>query len=263
MLCVAFSIYVLKVIDEARFLYLEEETALSTVLTLCSLVPSFMLFHVMRRLLHEKHHLVSQLRNFDVTKVDCRTQEDKQYILNAVQSWYGSTAEFTEHVRGPLADELTSHFSSTDLPAKYWLMIATPFISFNVAEFWVQAPLSSSSAETIVARFLGRCVASSVVSVHYIQLVYFLCHRFSAPAWWLLDYGKTLLIWFVLAVVLLSSARLTTFVDAQGLVASIIYVLAALALCTVIVTRGSWLKWFGASPPSEERHVPCKEASLP
>ena len=32
-----------------------------------------------------------------------------------------------------------------------------------------------------------------VLCVHYIQLVYFVCHRFAAPAWGLLDYGNLVL----------------------------------------------------------------------
>ena len=156
------GLYIVIIVDEWRF---NARSGVSQVVVALTMLPSYLLFHVLRGTLNDKHHLVNELRNFDISEVHCRTVEDRECILAAISSWYGSSSSFAQHVRGPLADELTQHFSSTDLPGAYWLMIATPFITFNVAKFLEECQSPTSTMEVILSTFLVRCVANSFLEV--------------------------------------------------------------------------------------------------
>ena len=57
-----------------------------------------------KQLDHDK--LESDLATFDLTKVECSNDFDRQCIHDAITHWYGSLAAFSEHVRGPFRLEV-------------------------------------------------------------------------------------------------------------------------------------------------------------
>ena len=250
LLFVVFAIYILRVIDEWFVNNFQERTVVAILVQVLGLIPSYMLVHFLRRLLNEKHHLLYSLRSFDLANVTCRCAADKECIEHVIRTWYGSPASFMQHVRGPLADELTKPFSRNNLPGSFWLMIATPFVSFNMAGFWVERRMPTSSTDDVAKMFLTVCIANSVLCVHYIQLTYFICDRFAAPAGRCLDYGKTLLIWVCLSFVFLGMFGLSSFVRRQVLAASVMYAVATVAM-SFVITHNSWRRRFRASPPEE------------
>jgi len=209
-------------------------------------------YHSLRRLLNDQHHLANELRTFDIEKVHCRSAEDTEYIYAAIHSWYGSSKAFTDHVRGPLADELTNCFSRKDLPGAYWLMIATPFVTFNVARSWICAEAPTSTLDMIVGHCLARCIGNSILNVLFVQFVFHVCRRFAASAGGLLDYGKTFLIWLALTVVLLCMFAIGSMVlNQESLAVSISYTAVTTALYCSVSTRSRWRKWSYSPSPCD------------
>jgi len=248
LLIIVVGIYGLIIVDEWRF----GDAGVSTVLVVLTMFPSYIWFHILRRLLNDQHHLVNELRTFDIEKVHCRSAEDTEYIYAAIHSWYGSSKAFTDHVRGPLADELTNCFSRTDLPGAYWLMIATPFVTFNVARSWVYAEAPTSTLDMIVGHCLARCIGNSVLNVLFVQFVFHVCRRFAASAGRLLDYGKTFLIWLALCAVLMCMFAIGSMVlNQESLALSISYTAATAALYGIVSTRSRWRKWFHSTSPCD------------
>ena len=126
------------------------------------LLPTIWIFHKFRRIFREKNQLISNLRNFDLEKVGCRTERDKNFIYSGIRAWYGSTSAFTEHVRGPLAAELTGPFARSDLPFTSWLMLATPFVAATL-DFFVnqcQSSISKQGHQGLYLIFLNRTFAA-------------------------------------------------------------------------------------------------------
>lgn len=120
------------------------------------LLPTIPMLHIIRKLFREKKELISNLRSFDLEKVGCRTNRDKNFIHSGIRPWYGSTDAFVEHVKGPLADELTEPFQRTDLPTTSWLMVATPFVAATLDFFVNQCQSTGVPKEGLFWLFLNR-----------------------------------------------------------------------------------------------------------
>ncbi|CAE7248452.1 unnamed protein product [Symbiodinium sp. CCMP2456] len=248
LLIIIVGIYGLIIVDEWRF----GDAGVSAVLVVLTMFPSYIWFHILRRLLNDQHHLVNELRTFDIETVHCRSAEDTEYIYAAIHSWYGSSKAFTDHVRGPLADELTNCLSRTDLPGAYWLMIATPFVTFNVARSWLYAEAPTSTLDMIVGHCLARCIGNSILNVLFVQFVFHVCRRFAASAGRLLDYGKTFLIWLYLSAVLMCMFAIGSMVlNQESLSLSISYTAVNAVLYCIVSTRSTWRKWFYSPSPCD------------
>ena len=120
------------------------------------LLPTIWVLHIIRKLFREKKELISNLRSFDLEKVGCRTNRDKNFIHSGIRAWYGSTDAFVEHVKGPLADELTEPFERTDLPTTSWLMLATPFAAATLDFFVNQCQSTGVPKDSLFLLFLNR-----------------------------------------------------------------------------------------------------------
>lgn len=245
LLVIVVGLYGLIIVDEWRF------ASAGVSIGLASLLGNIW-YHSLRRLLNDQHHLANELRTFDIEKVHCRSAEDTEYIYAAIHSWYGSSKAFTDHVRGPLADELTNCFSRKDLPGAYWLMIATPFVTFNVARSWSYAEAPTSTLDMIVGHCLARCIGNSILNLLFVQFVFHVCRRFAASAGGLLDYGKTFLIWLALTVVLLCMFAIGSMVlNQESLAVSISYTAVTTALYCSVSTRSRWRKWSYSPSPCD------------
>lgn len=79
------------------------------------LSPIFLLVHLLRFYMSEKYQLLMDLKHFDLRKVFCRTEFDKNFIYSAISDWYGSEDAFMRYVRGPLREELLTQ-GTTEIP---------------------------------------------------------------------------------------------------------------------------------------------------
>ena len=154
-------------------------------------LPLIGLVHTSRLKYREKHQLLMDLRQFHLESLSCETDFDREFILNAVDEWYGSRNSFAALVRGPLCEELLSMLPTPHLPLSY----AAPMIS-SVASLYVEqvAGLHLAGAEGPTTFIYILSFSSFLLSgIHLgFNLVFYLGDRLAAPGSRVPDFTKTL-----------------------------------------------------------------------
>ena len=144
-------------------------TIIPGFLSLACVIPGA---HAIRRDFQEKETSLRQMPNFDLSKVSCSDDADRQFILAALVEWYGSTAAFTDYVRGPLRAELVKVAEVATAPLSYCLLIYSPALGWS---FDVLGALWNAGApsEVIWSYFIGETISSAIMSVAITQQVLF------------------------------------------------------------------------------------------
>ncbi|CAE7229696.1 unnamed protein product [Symbiodinium pilosum] len=122
-------------------------------------VCSFPVAYSLRQKSLERQRLLLGLDTFEVREVECRDEFDRNYIHNAIKSWYGSLDAFSEYVRGPFREEVHLHFQ---LPVLYNCIIMTPLTAFCL-DFVVAMLKTNAPAGDVLAYVLGFIVAQNML----------------------------------------------------------------------------------------------------
>eukprot|EP00438_Fugacium_kawagutii_P028273 Skav234031 [mRNA] locus=scaffold1723:152454:153926:+ [translate_table: standard] len=155
-------------------------------------VPLIFLVHTLRFNYREKSRLMFDLNTFDVDDLICTSDFDRDFILSAIEAWYGSREAFNAFVRNELRLELLGLLPSPRLPCAYAALILSSQVS------WIlDTGLSLQKAGFeghIVLRF---CISGLVVSIAWswpvLNSIFYLSDRSSGSARsCLLDWCKTL-----------------------------------------------------------------------
>ncbi|CAJ1395733.1 unnamed protein product [Effrenium voratum] len=143
-----------------------------------ALVPQLLATHFLRRLISQKHRLTEELANFYVAKAECQLDFDRQFIMTAIDAWYGSEKAFNTYVQGPLREELLS-MRSDQIPSVYFLLfysiVMTPSLEVFIGMCLDGYPLDVLWAR-VLAQHIGFSFASQMVSF---KVLIYLCDRFA------------------------------------------------------------------------------------
>ena len=104
------------------------DATLPRFMVIPAIAPFVVMVHILRRNLLAKQELFASLDNFDVDKAQCAKEFDREFVLQAIENWYGSREAFTDYVRGPLRKELLTKANS-GLPPQYIFVIVSPILS--------------------------------------------------------------------------------------------------------------------------------------
>ena len=74
---------------------------------LAVLAPGIALFHALRKLSMARVKLFSDMEHFDIHDAKCSEEFDREFVLTAINEWYGSSDAFVAYVRGPLRLEMS------------------------------------------------------------------------------------------------------------------------------------------------------------
>ncbi|CAJ1340491.1 unnamed protein product [Effrenium voratum] len=192
------------------------------------LLPSF---HSTRKHMRERHALISQLKNFDVQSAGCRLEKDREFILSAIQSWYGSLDAFNEHVRGPLREELLKD-SKTELPLVYALLVssAPSAVPLDIFTVLVRA---GAPAEVVLCQ-LFVCMVHVFWLALVLNVAWRLCARFAARSWKGLDYVVTMLIYGVVVLCYILGLAAVRRARSRSLLATLACAVASLSLALAV-----------------------------
>ena len=213
--------------------------------------PLVAMVHGCRKKYREKHQLVRDMRSFDLDELHCENDFDRDFILGAVEKWYGSREAFTGLVRGSLCEELLNLLPSPHLPFCYAALLATSLASFFL-ESAASLHLSGADSSALAVYVLSwGSFFLCAVPVAF-NLTFFMADRFAAPSACLLDWARTLFCTMVVLAWDLVSMALAILTAWLG---SVWYSLACFLVHLVIIFWVFWPSRTGSpgknqSPPS-------------
>ena len=164
------------------------------------------------RILHKKRQMIQDLRNFDLTRVQCSSSFDRDFIQAGICKWYGSSEAFTSYVKGPLADELAEPFSTFRIPGPYWAVLAAPLISFELC--WILAIINAGASVQGVAWMCWIRTSHVLLELTEIKFVVEACDYFAEPS--NLNLVKTSCVWVGLIAMIFMIWQLQYVLEAAG-----------------------------------------------
>lgn len=155
--------------------------------------PLILLVHFLRSNARDKTTLLQDLERFDLENVHCSLDSDREFVMAAIDRWYGSRKAFTEYVRGPLRQELLN--SATRFSTTYIFWMTAPAIvaalEDHLALWKARVPVRAAAAH-FVAVVLG---AYALWMSLCMRMLIALCFYFDAKCRWkIVDYLLTVLI---------------------------------------------------------------------
>lgn len=168
--------------------------------------------HYCREILHKKRQMIQDLRNFDLTRVQCSSSFDRDFIQAGICKWYGSSEAFTIYVKGPLADELAEPFSRFRVPQPYWAVLAAPLISFELC--WILAIINAGASVQGVAWMCWIRTSHVLLELTEIKFVVEACDYFAEPS--NLNLVKTSCVWVGLIAMIFIIWQLQYVLEAAG-----------------------------------------------
>ncbi|CAE7194795.1 unnamed protein product [Symbiodinium microadriaticum] len=192
---------------------------------------------VLRSNYREKHQLLRELQQFDLNKVSCRQEFDRQFIHAAISKWYGSKEDFTQFVRQELRRDLEPCLA-TRFPMRYLLLLCAAFSSTSleyVLALWKGGAPTECILSFAVAVLLGVNVfvlAGICIAMNYLS------DRFAAQRFGRLDQVQALLIVMPLA----AAFGAANFLGHMAYVSTLTHCLLFAGACGVMAGCLYWLE---------------------
>ena len=79
-------------------------------------VPGIALFHALRKNNMDRVKLFSDMEHFDINDAKCTDEFDREFVLTAINEWYGNSEAFVEYVRGPMRMEMSKMVLQASTP---------------------------------------------------------------------------------------------------------------------------------------------------
>jgi len=223
------------------FLIIQQLGIGAIVQSIVALCPAFPVVHYIRKTLQEKRRLLAELQRFDLEQARCLNEFDRDFIHARISEWYGSREAFTEHVRGPLYEELSAPLSNMEVPVAYWVLVAllesSSLLEFQLAYYRGGAPL-----ETLLAQFFASVLGAVLWRIVVMRVALVLCDYFSHPgSSCCINLLKTFFVWFVTVAFMSLSFQVTYVAERQGPMVALAAALIA-AVCVFLALGGwSWI----------------------
>ena len=178
-------------------------------------MPVCFLVHFCRGKYREKHQLLEDLKAFDLSKVTCVNEFDRDFICGAIDRWYGSQEAFVDVVRGPLRDELLGMLPTPHLPFGHALFISTCAGSFLVEGVAALHQVGKLDSDAAIALFAWSSYLLLGIPIGF-NLLFYISDRFASRKDCVTSLGKTLAAGSILAVWNLLSVGFSTISSWYG-----------------------------------------------
>ena len=121
------------------------------------------LAYTARKKHQEDTQLTSDLASFDVKRVECSNDFDRECIHAAIIEWYGSLDEFSAHIRDVFRFEVMDLMQANGiLPAQYIWLPLLPVVSLT-CEALLGLWIVGAPATSLLACFMGYVVALNLL----------------------------------------------------------------------------------------------------
>eukprot|EP00438_Fugacium_kawagutii_P036188 Skav232975 [mRNA] locus=scaffold1735:430579:431985:+ [translate_table: standard] len=159
---------------------------------LVSLPPLIFAVHTMRFNYREKRRLMSDLDTFNVDNLICTSDFDRDFILSAIEGWYGSRDAFNAFVQTDLREELLSLLPLPHLPCTYAAMILSSQVA-SALDFCLSIQKAGFGSPTLLRTFISILALSIPWFWFSFNAIFYLSDRSAQSAQSsLLDWCKTL-----------------------------------------------------------------------
>eukprot|EP00438_Fugacium_kawagutii_P005567 Skav226951 [mRNA] locus=scaffold2024:160445:161917:+ [translate_table: standard] len=102
------------------------------VFVMVFLLPIILLVHTMRFNYRQKRRLICDLNTFDIDNLICTSDYDREFILSAIEGWYGCREAFNAFVQNDLRKELLGLLPSPHLPCRYAALILSSQVAWTL-----------------------------------------------------------------------------------------------------------------------------------
>eukprot|EP00438_Fugacium_kawagutii_P008835 Skav208535 [mRNA] locus=scaffold1216:84052:85874:- [translate_table: standard] len=148
--------------------------------------------HTMRFNYREKRRLILDLETFNVDKLICTSDFDRDFILSAIEGWYGSRDSFNAFVQTDLREELLGLLPSPHLPCTYAAIILSSPVAMAL-DFCLSMQKAGFGSPIL----LRTCISTLALCIPWLwfafNAIFYLSDRSAQAAQnWLLDWCKTL-----------------------------------------------------------------------
>ena len=212
------------------FLFVLELTGSYSILALLpALLPLFLVLHCLRTSLSMERQLFGELEAFDLRKVKCRKECDRDFVHAAIAEWYGSLENFTAYVRGPLRQELQAKLA-TGLPLHYSFLIVTPMVSMGLDAFialWLAGAPTEIVLSYAIGVVLGLCTCWAMVTV---QISMLLCGCFASTESTIKSWAQSLAVFLLFGATAFAGVKVGAMAYTHSILTSCIWLATVLGL---------------------------------
>ena len=171
-----------------------------SVAYIVGLLPVFIIIHLLRKVIRDRHHMITSLQTFAVSNAQCRSDFDREFIQNAICAWYGSEKAFEDFVRHSLREELMGIASTTRIPLHYIPLVAAPVVA-STLDCITSMLVGRAPTAVVLTHFIGFSLAQSFFwCCACLTLILFLCDRWAFPIREGWDHATTFLIFLAFYV---------------------------------------------------------------
>jgi len=173
-------------------------------------IPYIITSFLLRTNFRDKHVLFAQLDTFNLNDLKCAKQFDQDFILAAIENWYGSRSAFTEFLKGDVKLKVVKAMSETKLPKEYLLLLLTPILSLSM-EFFLAQWKGGAPAGVLLSYVVGILIGLDVFWIGgCLLLMVYLCDRFAPRRCGYLDHLQTLLIAALITMLIVLGNQIAT-----------------------------------------------------
>lgn len=209
----------------------------SLVVYFVGLLPTYIIIHLLRKIIRGKHNMIESLETFVLSDAQCRNDFDREFIQNAICAWYGSEKAFEDFVRHDLREELLGMASTTSIPLPYIGMVAASVVS-STFDCITSLFIGKAPVETIVTHLIGYTFASSLFWFFaLLTLVIYLCDRWAFPLCKDWDHLTTLVIFLVLVASFYGGSIITTLACARSIWSALAWCVCTALVAAVLILR--------------------------
>lgn len=204
------------------------------------LLPVFIIIHLLRKVIRDRHHMIASLQTFAVSDAQCRSDFDREFIQNAICAWYGSEKAFEDFVRHSLREELMGIACTSRIPLHYIPLVAAPVVA-STFDCITSMVIGQAPTEVVLTHFLGFSLAQSFFWFFpSLSLIIYLCDRWAFPVREGWDHATTFLIFLAFYAIFVGGQTITNLACSHSFWTTLVWFIFTIFVTACLVLKRSF-----------------------
>ncbi|CAE7948979.1 unnamed protein product, partial [Symbiodinium sp. KB8] len=159
------------------------DAPIAAYLPFLALLPCMLVLHLLRRRCVEIQDAVGKLKTFEFDSLECEREEEREFAQLAVERWFGSASDFTEHVRVSLHRTMEKQLQLLKVPTRYLVVAIAGPLAMSL-DIWLGLYKASASSDLLMRYLAGQLIGCDLLwTLASLQLAVLLAKRFAQPCW--------------------------------------------------------------------------------